>query len=170
MKYSKYSWVAVLLVCATLLVQSQGQDTAKNAALEKTLEDVNLQWLCAGQYYKPKAQDCVNFRANYWADQFFEIGQTGKVQTKAEMVAGQTANAKAHPDVVRGQGPNPQEFKLMAVYGDIALATDHTIFKAPDASGKLAVTGEARVLRMFVREKGKWRPAGAALVPLAQQK
>ena len=27
----------------------------------------------------------------------------------------------------------------MAVYGNIALATDHTIFKAIDASGKLAV-------------------------------
>ncbi|PYU18129.1 MAG: hypothetical protein DMG30_28985 [Acidobacteria bacterium] len=111
----------------------------------------------------------MNFRAQYWADQFFEIGQSGKVQTKAEMVAGQTANAKAHSDVVRGQGPNPQEFILMAVYGDIALATDHTIFKAPDASGKLTVTGEATVLRMFVRENGKWRPAGAALVPLPKK-
>ena len=165
----KYSWVLVLFVCATLLVQSQGQNTSKNAALEKTLADVNEQWLCAGQYYKPKAQDCVDFRSQYWADQFFEVGQTGKVQTKAEMVAGQTANAKAHPDVARGQGPNPQEFKLMAVYGDIALATDHTIFKAPDASGKLAVTGEASVLRMFVKENGKWRPAGAVLIPLPQK-
>ena len=165
----KYSWVLVLFVCTTLLVQSRGQNTSKNAALEKTLADVNEQWLCAGQYYKPKAQDCVNFRAQYWADQFFEVGQTGKVQTKAEMVAGQTANAKAHPDVVRAQGPNPQEFKLMAVYGDVALATDHTIFKAPDASGKLTVTGEASVLRMFVRENGKWRPAGAVLIPLPKK-
>jgi len=165
----KYSWIAVLLVFATLLVPSKGQDTSKNAALEKTLSDVNEQWLCASQYYKPKAQDCVNFRAEYWAEQFFEVGQTGKVQTKAEMVAGQTANAKFHPDVVRGQGPNPQEFKLMAVYGDVALATDHTIFKAPDANGKLTVTGEASVLRMFVRENGKWRPAGAVLIPLPKK-
>lgn len=165
----KYSWITALLVCATLLVPSQGQDTSKNAALEKTLADVNEQWLCAGQYYKPKAQDCVNFRAQYWADQFFEVGQTGKVQTKTEMVEGQTANAKAHPDVVRGQGPNPQEFKLMAVYGDVALATDHTIFKAPDATGKVNITGEASVLRMFVRENGKWRPAGAVLIPLPKK-
>src|SRR5438105_3277547 len=82
----KYSWIAVLLVFATLLVPSKGQDTSKNAALEKTLSDVNEQWLCASQYYKPKAQDCVDFRAKYWAEQFFEVGQTGKVQTKAEMV------------------------------------------------------------------------------------
>src|SRR5256885_15584067 len=161
----RHSLVAALMVCITLSMQSLGQETSKNAALEKTLADVNEQWLCAGQYYKPKAQDCVNFRAQYWADQFFEVGQTGKVQTKVEMVSGQTANAKLHPDVVRGQGPNPQEFKLMSVYGDVALATDHTIFKAPDASGKLSVTGEASVLRMFIRENGKWRPAGGVFIP-----
>jgi hypothetical protein len=84
------------------------------------------------------------------------------------MVAGQTAGAAKNPDVVRGTGPNPQEFKLMAVYGNIALATDHTIFKSADAGGNLTVTSEARVLRMFVKENGKWRPAGAALVRIAQ--
>ena len=132
--------------------------------LEKVLDDVNQQWLCSGPYYKAKRQDCVDFRARYWADQFFEIGQTGRIQNKAEMVASQSAGAAANPDVVRGTGPNPQEFKLMAVYGNIALATDHTIFKAADAGGNLSVTSEARVLRMFVKENGKWRPAGAALV------
>jgi Domain of unknown function (DUF4440) len=134
-------------------------------ALEKELDDVNNQWLCAGQYYKPKMQDCVNFRASYWVDQFFEVGRTGRTQTKAEMVASQTAGAAKNPDVVRGTGPNPQEFKLMSVYGDVALATDHTIFKAADANGQVSVSGEANVLRMFVRENGKWRPAGAVLIP-----
>jgi len=136
--------------------------------LEKVLDDVNNQWLCAGKYYMAKRQDCVNFRAKYWADQFFEIGQTGNVQDKSQMVASQTAGAAKAPDVVQGTGPNPQEFKLMAVYGNIALATDHTIFKVADASGSLSVTSEARVLRMFVKENGKWRPAGAALVKIPQ--
>src|SRR5947209_2037352 len=60
-------------------------------ALEKVLDDVNNQWLCAGKYFKAKRQDCVDFWAKYWADQFFEVGQTGKTRTKAEMVASQTA-------------------------------------------------------------------------------
>lgn len=137
--------------------------------LEKVLDDVNQQWLCAGKYYMAKRQDCVNFRAQYWSDQFFEIGQTGIVQDKPQMVASQTAGATKAPEVVRGTGPNPQEFKLMAVYGNIALATDHTIFKVADAGGNLSVASEARVLRMFVKENGKWRPAGAALVRMAQQ-
>jgi hypothetical protein len=86
------------------------------------------------------------------------------------MVASQSASAATHPDAAPGTGPNPQEFKLMAVYGNVALATDHTIFKAVDANGKLAVTGEARVLRIFVKENGRWRPAAAALVGLPAPK
>jgi hypothetical protein len=112
----------------------------------------------------------VDFRAKYWADQFFEIYPSGQVQTKAEMVASQSANAATHPDSAPGTGPNPQEFKLMAVYGNLALATDHTIFKAIDPTGKLAVTSEARVLRIFVKENGKWRPASAALIGMEAPK
>jgi hypothetical protein len=63
-------------------------------------------------------------------------------------------------------GPNPQQFKLKAVYGDVALGTDFTIFKTADASGKVAVTDQATVLRIFVKLNGKWRPAGAALIPV----
>lgn len=168
----RYASVLALFVVSSISVPAFAQDTNKTGKnwkdLEKVLEDVNQQWLCAGSYHKDKAQDCVNFRAQYWADQFFEIGQTGNVQDKAQMVASQTAGAAKTPDVVRGTGPNPQEFKLMAVYGNIALATDHTIFKVADATGNLSVTSEARVLRMFVKENGKWRPAGAALVRIAQ--
>jgi len=169
----RYVSVLVLFVLSSFSTPVFSQQAMKMGdkewlALEKVLDDANNQWLCSGKYYKAKRQDCVDFRAKYWADQFFEIGQTGTVQDKSQMVAGQTAGAAKNPDVVRGTGPNPQEFKLMAVYGNIALATDHTIFKSADAGGNLTVTSEARVLRMFVKENGKWRPAGAALVRIAQ--
>jgi ketosteroid isomerase-like protein len=62
-------------------------------------------------------------------------------------------------------GPHPAEFKLMAVYPNFALATDHTWLRSEDVNGKEAGT-DTRVLRMFVKENGKWRPAGAALVPI----
>jgi len=173
--WMRYFSVVVLLVVSSVSIPLMAQEKMtmgdKNwVALEKVLDDVNNQWLCAGSYHKDKAQDCVNFRAQYWADQFFEIYPSGQIQTKAEMVASQSANAAAHPDSAAGTGPNPQEFKLMAVYGNVALATDHTIFKAIDPNGKLAVTGEARVLRIFVKENGKWRPASAALVGMEKPK
>jgi len=167
----RYASVLVLLVVSSFPAPAFSQQTMKMGdkdwvALEKVLDDVNNQWLCAGKYYKAKRQDCVDFRAKFWADQFFEVGQSGKNQTKAEMVASQTAGAAKSPDVVPGTGPNPQEFKLMSVYGNIALATDRTLFKTADASGTVSVTSEANVLRMFVKENGKWRPAGAVLIPI----
>jgi len=105
----------------------------------------------------------VDFRAKYWADQFFEIYPSGQVQTKAEMVASQTAGIPTH---VPGVGPYPDNFKLMSVYGNFAMATDHTRFKSVDANGKVAFTSEVTFLRLFVKENGKWRPAGGAAVPI----
>jgi hypothetical protein len=171
----RFAGVLVLLTVLSFTAPAFAQKKMSNGdkdwvALEKVLDDVNQQWLCAASYHKDKAQDCVNFRAQYWADQFFEIYPSGQVQTKAEMVASQSASASAHPDSAPGTGPNPQEFKLMAVYGNIALATDHTIFKAIDANGQLAVTSHARVLRIFVKENGKWRPASAALIGMEAPK
>jgi hypothetical protein len=42
------------------------------------------------------------------------------------------------------------------------------VFKTIDASGNLSVASEARVLRIFVNEHGKWRSAGAALARISQ--
>lgn len=109
--------------------------------------------------------DCVDSKNAIWPDTFFEISRQGEVTDKAEMVKRQTATAKAHPVSPGDAGPNPQDFKLMAVYGNVAMATDHTVFKAADASGKIVVTDEANVLRIFVKLNGKWVPAAAALVP-----
>ncbi|HEV2521911.1 MAG TPA: nuclear transport factor 2 family protein [Candidatus Acidoferrales bacterium] len=132
--------------------------------LEKTLWDVDQQWLCsvgATPYHKDY-KECIEFRNQFWADQFFEVSIAGEVQTKAEMITRQRA---AHPSP--GVGPHPDDFKLMAVYGNFALATDHTFLRSEDKDGKVAGT-ECRVLRMFVKEGGKWRPAGAALVPITK--
>jgi hypothetical protein len=49
------------------------------------------------------------------------------------------------------------------------LATDHTVIKGVDAKGNIVVVREMGVLRMFVKEKGKWKVAGAGLVPLVSK-
>ena len=165
--------IRILLVVVLMAVSSLAfaQDSMKKGDkgwtdLEKQLADINDQWVCAHQYHKDHAQDCVDFKNKIWPDTFFEISRQGEITDKQEMVKRQSATAAARPVSPGDAGPNPRDFKLMAVYGTVALATDHTVFKAPDASGKIAVTDEATVLRMFVKLDGKWRPAGAALVPV----
>jgi hypothetical protein len=164
--------IRVLFVLALMTVSSLafGQDAMKKGdkgwgALETELADINNQWVCAHKYHKDHAQDCVDFKNKIWPSTFFEISRQGEVTDKNEMVKRQTATATAHPVSPGDAGPNPQDFKLMAVYGNVALATDRTVFKGADASGKIVVTANATVLRIFVKQNGKWVPAAAALVP-----
>jgi hypothetical protein len=163
----------VILVLALMAAAStvHAQDTMKKGDkawtdLEKQLADVNDYWVCAHKYHKDHAQDCVDSKNKIWPATFFEISRQGEVTDKQEMVKRQTATATAHPVSPGDAGPNPQDFKLMAVYGNVALATNRTVFKAPDATRKIVVTDGTTVLRIFVKLDGKWRPAGAALVPV----
>jgi hypothetical protein len=150
--------IRILFVVALMAVSSlaNAQDSMKKGDkawtdLEKQLADINDQWVCAHKYHKNHAQDCVDFKNSIWPDTFFEVGRQGQIETKQEMVKRQSATAAAHPVSPGDAGPNPQDFKLMAVYG-----------------GKIGVTDEATVLRMFVKLNGKWVPAGAALVPVGK--
>lgn len=160
-------FIAAMATSAFAFGQEPAKQTPKMGSkewteLEKTLWDVDQQWLCSGGAtpYHKDYKECIEFRNQSWADQFFEVSIKGEVQTKAEMIARQRA---AHPS--KGVGPHPAEFKLMAVYANFALATDHTFLQSESTNGKVAGT-DTRVLRMFVKEDGKWKPAGAALVPI----
>jgi len=150
-----------LIVAAMLALPSFAfcQD-AKPVNLESTLWDVDQQWLCDGPYQKPY-QECVKFRSHYWVDGFFEVQSAGTLRNKEEMVTTQSA-----ADPVRGVHPFPADFKLVAVYGNVALGTDHTDFQTARPDGRLAFTSDSHCLRVFVRQNGEWRPAAAALVPV----
>ena len=148
--------VAMLLAAPAMA----GAQEAKRADLEKTLWDVDQQWLCDGPYQKSYAE-CVKFRSQYWVDGFFEVQSGGTLRNKQEMVATQSA---ANP--ISGVRPFPADFRLMAVYGDVALGTDHTDFKTARPDGTIPFTSDSHCLRVFVRVNGNWRPAAAGLVPV----
>jgi len=156
-------WVVATLLAVPAVLGLPGvaaAQEAKQADLEKTLWDVDQQWLCDGPYQKPYAE-CVKFRSQYWVDGFFEVQSGGTLRNKEEMVATQSA---ANP--VTGVRPFPADFRLMAVYGDVALGTDHTDFKTARPDGTIPFTSDSHCLRVFVRQNGVWRPAAAGLVPV----
>lgn len=172
MKGIRWTCLVAVMCLSTFAIAQEPATKASassqdKAQLEKTLWGVEQEWLCSsgnGPHHKDY-RDCVNFRNQFWPDTFFEISVKGAVQTKKQMVVSQLAVAPTH---VPGVGPYPHDFKLMAVYGDVALATDTTDFKTADANGKLSFTSKTTVLRMFVKQNGEWRPAGAALVPVVK--
>lgn len=153
-------WVVAMLLAGLALPAVAAAQEAKFEDLEKTLWDVDQQWLCDGPYQKPYAE-CVKFRSQYWVDGFFEVQSGGTLRNKEEMVATQSA---ANP--VTGVRPFPADFRLMAVYGDVALGTDHTDFKTARRDGTIPFTSDSHCLRVFVRVNGTWRPAAAGLVPV----
>ena len=162
----KYVWVLVMCALASfsLFAQQEGAKKQKSGkleispALEQELLAVEKQWM-AGEHDKN-----MDFLEELWTDQFFDVLAGGVIVTKHEMMD-RLSKGNSQP----GTGAFPDDFKLRAVYGNVVLATDHTVIKARDASGNIVVAREMRCLRMFVRENGKWRVSGAGLVPITAQ-
>jgi len=149
--------LSVCLLAGSLLpaVAQKSQKPSDTAALEKELYAVELEWM--------KAEHDKNrpMMTDLWTDSFFDILPDGKVVNKQEMM-----DMMVKADAKPGTGAFPDNFKIQAIYGNVVLATDHTVIKGLDSSGKIVPVMEMSVLRMFVREQGKWRVAGAGLVPL----
>jgi hypothetical protein len=158
----RYAWVLILCALAGFplpaLAQQKSQKSDKNAALEKELYAVELKWMKAEHDKKMTGPDSMG---ELWMDDFFDVLPGGRVVNKQEMM---DMMNKADPKP--GTGAFPVNFKIRAVYGNVVLATDHTTIKGLDASGNIVPVREMGVLRMFVKDKGKWRVAGAGLVPI----
>src|SRR5258706_5933274 len=156
----RYVWVTILCVLTFMALTVQAQEKSEpsggNAALEKELYALELKWMKAEFDKKMAGPDSMG---ELWTDDFFDILPGGKVVNKQEMM-----ELMGKADRQPGTGAFPDNFKLRAVYGNVALATDHTTIKGVDANGKIVVVREMGVLRMFVKEKGKWRVAGAGII------
>src|SRR5689334_8027366 len=162
--YMKYAWVVILCVFGGFTVFLQAQDkpakNAGNAALEKELYALELKWMQAEHDKKLSGPDSMG---EMWMDDFFDVLPGGRVVNKQEMM-----DMMNKADAKPGTGAFPVDFKIRAIYGNVVLATDHTTIKGLDANGKIVPVREMNVLRMFVRENGKWRVAGAGLVPVSK--
>jgi ketosteroid isomerase-like protein len=151
--------LCVLAVCPVFAApQEKSKSSTGNAALEKELFAVEKKWMKAEFDKRKTGPDSMG---ELWMDDFFDVLPDGKVVNKEEMM-----EMMAKTDRKPGTGAFPDTFKLRAVYGNVALASDHTVIKGVDSSGKLVTVREMGVLRMFVKDKGKWRVAGAGLVPI----
>jgi hypothetical protein len=163
----KYVWVLMIAVLVGLAVpggakaQDKRFESPNPTALEKQLYDLELRWMKAEHDKKMDGPDSMG---ELWADSFFDVLSSGVVVNKHEMMD-RMSKADAKP----GTGAFPDTFKIQAVYGNVALATDHTTIKGIDPGGNIVPVREMRVLRMFVKEKGTWRVAGAGLVVIPPQ-
>jgi hypothetical protein len=150
------SMLAGFALPARARAQDKRFESASPTALEKELYEVELKWMKAEHDKMMDGPDSMN---EMWMDDFFDVLSSGVVVDKHEMM-----DLMNKADSRPGTGAFPDTFKVRAIYGNVVLATDHTTIKGVDASGNIVTVREMRVLRMFVKDKGKWRVAGAGLV------
>lgn len=151
--------ICTLLAVLTVSMLAMGQNVGESKAhtdLEKQLWEIEQKWVESARTANS------DFLRENWTDQFFEVASWPPgIMTKPELLA---RVSKRGPEPAKG--PFPSDFKLQAVYGNVALATDRTTVKGRVYNGK-DYSGEYRGLRLFVKENGKWRIAGSALVPIS---
>jgi hypothetical protein len=161
----KFIWVLILSMLAggafpsrTRAQEKQDRrfESVSPTPLEKELYEVELKWMKAEHDKILDGPDSMN---EMWMDDFFDVLSIGVVVDKHEMM-----DLMNKADSRPGTGAFPDTFKVRAIYGTVVLATDHTTIKGVDASGNIVTIREMRVLRMFVKDKGRWRVAGAGLV------
>ena len=148
--------LAVFLTPPGTKAQDKRFESANPTALEKQLYEVELKWMKAEH---DKTNEGPDSMGELWMDQFFDVLPTGVVVDKHEMM-----DVMDKADARPGTGAFPDTFKIRAIYGNVVLATDHTTIKGADSSGNIVPVREMRVLRIFVKDKGKGRVQGAGLV------
>ena len=94
-----------------------------------------------------------------FADNFVEIHPGGDIVNKQQQIDQiadpQRANLELHPDNIQVRYASP----------DVAVLTDTTTIRG--LSGGVTYDGEQRVIRVFVKQNGRWRAAGAGIARIA---
>jgi ketosteroid isomerase-like protein len=104
----------------------------------------------------------VDYLKQMYAEKWFEI--LGWLPTVV-LTKPAALDRVAHLNFKPGEGLFADQFKLMSVYGNVALATDRRIRKIADAKGTIMGTQNRAVL-VFVKENGQWKIAADAAVPM----
>jgi|ERR1700693_2851267 ketosteroid isomerase-like protein len=148
--------IFVTLAVATLSPSVYGQRTEKGGVdrirLQQQLSDIEQQWMAAERERK------LDFLKDLWTDDFFDVLYDGRVATKDDMLK-LFASTPARP----GAGAFPDHFQLRSVFGNTAIATDHTVIKTPGSPDR-----EFNCVRMFTKQNGKWKVAGSVISPATQ--
>jgi len=146
---------AVMAVSTLAVAQGSNNKRATNVNLEKQLWQIEQEWLASARNAN------ADFLRQTWTDQFLEVSPWPPGVMKKAQLLGRVAKRGPAPT----KGPFPSDFKLRAVYGNFAIATDHTTVRGRVYKGR-DYSGEYRGVRFFVKQNGKWMIAGSALVPI----
>jgi ketosteroid isomerase-like protein len=128
---------------------TQGEDVAATIAI---LDHI---WLDAARNRDTGTLDWL------FADDFVEVHPGGFIVNKREQI-----DQIRDPQRILNE-IHPDDINVRYVSPDVAVLTDTTTIKG--TSGGVTYDGPQRVIRVFVKQHGRWRAAGAGIVRITAQ-
>ena len=130
------------VLCLALLATATWSLAQKNAGVEKTIADLEQQWL------KSQQTNNTDLLVPLLADGFTNTSSEGKVTSKAEAIADAKATKYTSVDYIGVK---------VAVFGNTAIATGGFRAKGTDASGQSLDANERFTDTWTKMSNGKWQ-------------
>ena len=93
-----------------------------------------------------------------FADDFVEVHPGGEIVDKKEQIDQIQDPTRKIEEI------HPDDINVRYVSSDVAVLTDTTTIRG--LSGGVDYNGTYKVIRVFVKEQGRWRAAGAGIAPI----
>jgi ketosteroid isomerase-like protein len=147
--------VFIIATGAIALGQAPKKPAAAGEEVAATIAIMDHIWLDAAHNRDTRTLEWL------FADDFVEVHPGGFIVNKQEQIEQimdpQRTLNELHPDDIQVRYVSP----------DVAVLTDTTTIRG--MSGGVNYDGQQRVIRVFVKQHGRWRAAGAGIARIAAQ-
>ena len=149
-----YGLAACFLVIVATAALTLGQTPNKSVASDEanTIAVMDHIWLNAAHNRDPGTMEWL------FANDFVEIHPGGEIVDKKEQIAQIADPARKIKEI------HPDDIDVRYLSSDVAMLLDTTTIRG--LSGGVDYNGTYKVIRVFVKEQGRWRAAGAGIAPI----
>ena len=130
-------------------------DTVPKNATEKELIEIDHKWVGAA------TNGDAAYLKELFTNRMFEVGGDGRASDAAALLKGIGARK---PGQFQGYC---DQIQIRGIYGDTAVLTDRRVLKGTGPNGQ-PIDAAWRVMRVLVKQNGKWRAAASALTAIPQ--
>ena len=145
----------VMVIASGAIAMGQSSKKVAEEDVAKTIAILDHIWLDAAHNRD------TGTMAWLFADNFVEIHPGGDIVNKQQQIDQiadpQRANLELHPD----------DMQVRYASTDVAVLTDTTTIRG--FSGGVNYNGKQRVIRVFVKQNGRWRAAGAGIARMSPE-
>ena len=152
MKFA-YGFAACLLVIVATAALTLGQTRKPYVESEaNTIAVMDHIWLNAAHNRDPGTMEWL------FADDFVEIHPGGEIVDKKVQIDQIADPARQIKEI------HPDDIDVRYLSSDVAMVLDTTTIRG--LSGGVDYDGTFKVIRVFVKEQGRWKAAGAGIAPI----